>query len=103
MAGLVYHYVRPVRLKRGTLEISLLPDSPPKLSQDLGRMLSALTGERWMVSVSSSGGEDTLAQKEKRAQEHRREAVLNDPLVRTAFALFPDAQLKRIYREDDTQ
>ena len=63
--------VRLVRCEDGQLEIALEPSAPKTLVHDLSRKLSAWTGKRWMVVVSSEQGAPTL-----RAQAEARQAEL---------------------------
>ncbi len=45
-------HVLPVSIGTGRIELSLLPDAPAGIANELSRRLEAWTGNRWIVSVS---------------------------------------------------
>ena len=93
LAGQVAQFVHLVRLEQGKLEINLEPEAPPRLAQDIAQNLSALSGRRWMVSVSGAKGALTLAQQEKARQQKEFEDVLKLPEIRDILEVFPDAKI----------
>ncbi len=102
LSSQVYQSVHLVRLEEGRLEIRPHEHAPPKLAQELGPLLTKLTGKRWMVSISGLPGEPTLADKHRgaRAVELAEAAAL--PGVAQILALFPGAQLTDITLTDIT-
>ncbi len=96
----VYLYAHPVKIADGALEIRLAPDAPERLTQDLTQALKSITGKRWMVSVSNAPGGPTLADEDRANEAARRQAVLDAPLVKQIFDIFPDAELKAIHTKD---
>ncbi len=71
--------VRLVRFKDGELEVALEPSASRALISELARKLTALTGRRWMVVVSTEAGEPTVkAQAEARRTEFMA-GVQSDP------------------------
>ncbi|HBR69335.1 MAG TPA: DNA polymerase III subunit gamma/tau [Rhodospirillaceae bacterium] len=93
LAGQVAQFVHLVKLEQGKLEINLEPEAPLRLSQDISQRLSALSGRRWMVSVSGAKGAPTLAQQEKARQQKEFEDVLKLPAIRDILEVFPDAKI----------
>jgi DNA polymerase III subunit gamma/tau len=92
--------VRLVRFEDGKLEVALEPSASRALMSDLARKLSALTGRRWMVVVSTEAGEPTVkAQAEARRTEFMA-GVQSDPRVQDVLARFPGAQIVAV-REPD--
>ena len=92
--------VRLVRFKDGELEVALEPSASRALISDLARKLTALTGRRWMVVVSTEAGEPTVkAQAEARRTEFMA-GVQSDPRVQDVLARFPGAQIVAV-REPD--
>jgi DNA polymerase-3 subunit gamma/tau len=92
--------VRLVRFEDGRLEIALEPTASRTLIGDLGPRLSAMTGRRWMVIVSTEVGEATVrSQLDARREEFRR-GVQADPLVQRALAKFPGAEIVAVRQPD---
>jgi DNA polymerase-3 subunit gamma/tau len=92
--------VRLVRFEDGKLEVALEPSASRALIADLARKLTALTGRRWMVVVSTEAGEPTVkAQAEARRTEFMA-GVQSDPRVQDVLARFPGAQVVAV-REPD--
>jgi DNA polymerase-3 subunit gamma/tau len=85
--------VRLVHFEEGRLEIALEPGAAKTLAGDLARKISAWTGRRWMVVVSTEGGAPTVrAQQEAREAELKR-GVAADPLVQAVLQRFPGAEI----------
>jgi DNA polymerase-3 subunit gamma/tau len=85
--------VRLVRFEDGKLEIALEPSAAKALIGDLGRRLTALTGRRWMVVVSTEAGAPTVrSQRDARHEEFKR-GIQADPLVQNVLARFPGAEI----------
>jgi DNA polymerase-3 subunit gamma/tau len=95
LAQYVYQYVHLVKLAQGRIEISLEPEAPPKLAQDLGAHLTRLSGARWIVSVSA-GGQPTLAQKEKSIQNAVFEKMKAAPAIAEILEIFPGAEITAV-------
>ncbi|GEO82000.1 hypothetical protein ROR02_21310 [Pararhodospirillum oryzae] len=90
-AVLASHLSRDVRLVRydpdaAVLDIHPLPAAPRALAGQLGGLLSAWTGRRWLVSISDQPGQPTLHD----AQEADIHA---HPLIQAILATFPGATL----------
>ena len=93
LASNVYQFVELVKLEALNLEISTLPNAPAKLSSDLLRKLNDITGQRWMVSISSKKGQPTLAAQNAAAKAQELEDIKADPLVQKIFHTFPGAEI----------
>jgi DNA polymerase-3 subunit gamma/tau len=92
--------VRLVRFEDGRLEIALEPTASKAVVGDLGPRLSALTGRRWMVIVSTQAGEATVrSQLDARREEFRR-GVQADQLVQSVLAKFPGAEIVAVRQPD---
>lgn len=89
-------YAHPVKIEQGLIEFRPAENAPPRLSPDLSQKLKAITGERWVISLSSQAGQPTLAQLRDTAAAELREHVLAQPLVKNILELFPDSKLKEI-------
>ncbi len=85
--------VRLVRFEPGRIELSIEPGGARTVVQDLIRRLSEWTGERWMVVVSNEPGGPTLKEREDAAARAEARDLHDDPLVRSALARFPGAEI----------
>jgi DNA polymerase-3 subunit gamma/tau len=93
--------VRLVRFEDGRLEIALEPGAAKTLAGDLARKISAWTGRRWMVVVSTEPGAPTVrAQQEAREAELKR-GVAADPLVQAVLQRFPGAEIVAVRQAGD--
>ncbi len=103
LATQVYLNVHLVKLEEGRLEYRPAANASPNLAQELTIALKAATGKRWMVTVSTSPGQMTLAEGEKAAQQECFDKVLANTLVKQVFDIFPEAELKAIHNKADLQ
>ncbi len=85
--------VRLVRFEDGKLEIALEPSAAKTLIGDLGTRLTALTGRRWMVVVSTELGEPTVRSQAEARRDAFRRGVQADPLVQSVLSRFPGAEI----------
>ncbi|MEE9209954.1 MAG: DNA polymerase III subunit gamma/tau [Kiloniellales bacterium] len=88
--------VHLVRFEPGRIEFRPSDQAPRNLAGQLGGFLQALTGARWMVSVSQEQGAPSLAEQAAAREAGRREAALGHPLVQAAMAAFPGAELVEV-------
>jgi len=103
-ARLVYaleHWVHLVRFERGRIEIRLNAAAHAALPGELSDRLAKWTGERWVVSVSSSEGEPTLAEQREAEDQSRRASAAEDPLLKAAMAIFPGAKIVAVRDRDE--
>jgi len=103
-ALLVTHLKRDVHLvslEPGRLEIRPGQNAPRDLHGNLGKVLSNITGMRWVVSLSNAEGAPTLAEQEAEAENARRNRAESDPLVKAIKSAFPEAQITRVAGKDD--
>ncbi|MCW1384711.1 DNA polymerase III subunit gamma/tau [Novosphingobium sp. KCTC 2891] len=95
--------VRVIELKPGHLRYEQAPGLPGDPSQDIRKALQAVTGEAWQVErVAAGDGVTALPSlvEVKELREKQAEAeMMDDPLVKAAFAAFPGA---RIVDEDSS-
>lgn len=101
LASNVYQYVELVKLEDKVLEFATLPNAPPKLSSDLLRKLNEVTGQRWMVSISSKKGQPTLAAQAQAEKEAELAVIKADPLVKYALEIFPGAEIISIQTPEE--
>jgi len=90
-------HVLPVSIGTGRIELSLLPDAPAGIANELSRRLEAWTGNRWIVSVSTSAapGQTIADQKRERRDDLFRRARESDG-VQAVLKGFPKAEIMEV-------
>ena len=96
LAARIRNHVRLVSLKPGNLQIALAGAAPDQLAGDIARFLSQWTGQRWLVSLSEFGGEETLAEHQRESDEKLRDTIASEPLVARILDIFPGASIDEI-------
>ena len=66
------------------------------MAQNLGQVLSRITEQRWIVTVSGQPGQPTLAETAAAVLEVQRAEVLQTPIIKEVMSIFPDATLQAI-------
>ncbi len=94
-ANLLYD-VHLVGFSPPALTLRLSQKAPKSLPQQLQELLKKKRGETWMIAISEEIGHPTLHEKEQAAHEERRDAILQDPLVKTLRETFPGTTLVEI-------
>ena len=102
LAARIRNHVKLVSLKPGNLQIGLVGAAPDQLAGDIARYLSQWTGQRWLVSLSESGGSQTLAKEQRDADEKLRDAIAREPLVAQILDIFPGASIDEIKNSKTT-
>lgn len=90
--------VRVILLEPGKLVFSREDRFSDPILPDVRDALYRAYGERWAVEEAGDGGSPTLIEREAAAEQEAAAAILDDPLVKAAFAAFPDAEII----DDDT-
>ena len=93
LTGELEHFVRPVSVAEGRIEIVLEATAPAGLPGELSRKLEAWTGRRWMVMVAKSGGAETFAKTRQVAKDEGMKSALEHPDVLAILQRFPGAQI----------
>jgi DNA polymerase-3 subunit gamma/tau len=81
--------VRLVRFETGLIEFNPERSAPKDLAGQVGKLLTAWTGQRWVVSVVGTTGEPTL-------HEQELTAAKADPLVQSILTAFPGATIEAV-------
>ena len=102
LAARIRNHVKLVSLKPGNLQIGLVGAAPDQLAGDIARYLSQWTGQRWLVSLSESGGSQTLAEEQRDADEKLRDTIASEPLVAQILDIFPGASIDEIKNPETT-
>jgi DNA polymerase-3 subunit gamma/tau len=102
LAARIRNHVKLASLKPGNLQIGLVGAAPDQLAGDIARYLSQWTGQRWLVSLSDSGGAQTLAEEQRDADEKLRDTIASEPLVAQILDIFPGASIDEIKNPEAT-
>ena len=90
--------VRPVRIGAGAVEINCGRAPDGRMLDLLRDRLQEWTGERWMIALTDDGGEPTLEEQDRAAQEAADRAAMDHPLVRQVLDAFPGARVRKVHR-----
>ncbi len=88
--------VRIVHFEIGRIEFNPGPNAPRDLAGRLAGFLNEHTDTRWMVSVSTEAGEDTLLEKRQTEENDLRAEAVDLPLVKAIMETFPGATLEDV-------
>ena len=93
LAARLTHSASVIRYAPPELALSSARPLAPDLQKELGEALRRVTDQNWRIVMEDAPGAPTLRDQARSAEEAEREAVLDSPLVKAAFAAFPDAEL----------
>jgi DNA polymerase III subunit gamma/tau len=93
LATHLHRNVHLVRFEQGLIEFKPARLAPGDLAGQVGKLLTAWTGQRWVVSVANAGGAPTL-------HEQEIEAAKSDPLVKSILEAFPGATVEAVRPAD---
>ena len=81
--------------------IRLQPKSPldANFARELAMRAKDATGEKWQVVLVESGGEPSLREQELMEEQRKRDAIMDDPMVKAVTDAFPEATLDRIQEQ----
>ena len=85
--------LRLVSYQPGRITFEPSPTAPTDLAQRLGSRLQLWTGNRWAVSVVSSGGAPSILETRYAAKTALESEARAHPLVRAVFEAFPKAKI----------
>ncbi len=93
--------LRLVSYSAGRIEFEPTERAPADLAQRLGARLKDWTGQRWGISVASTGGGPTLDEQENDAQRKLEEEASAHPMMQAVIAAFPKAKITEIRTRED--
>ncbi len=88
--------LRLARYAPGRIEFEPSPGAAADLAARLSQRLQGWTGERWGVSVVSSGGAPTIAEEREQDALAARSDAMRHPLVEAVMKAFPGAKISEI-------
>ena len=89
----LHRNVHLVRFEQGLIEFKPGRLAPSDLAGQVGKLLTAWTGQRWVVSVANTGGAIPLYEQEINEAK-------SDPLVKSILEAFPGATVEAIRPAD---
>ncbi|WP_417583937.1 DNA polymerase III subunit gamma/tau [Pelagibacterium sp.] len=94
--------IKPVSFEVGRIEVALTPTANPSIVSMLSARLKEWTGRPWLVTISTKEiAAPTLREARRAAEDHARDAALEDPLVKAVMETFPGARLVNIKSRPD--
>ncbi|MGY6552497.1 MAG: DNA polymerase III subunit gamma/tau [Erythrobacter sp.] len=93
VAQMMRDRVRVIELGAERLIFEQADNFPDDPAPDIREALFKVTGMRWQVERGQGAGEPSLREAADAAAKAAEERVRSDPLVKAAFAAFPDAEL----------
>ncbi|MEP7315565.1 MAG: DNA polymerase III subunit gamma/tau [Sphingomicrobium sp.] len=84
----------------GVLALRPLRPLGPDFPRELAIAAKDVTGQTWQIAFSDQGGQPSLHEQEKMAEESMRAAVLAEDGVKALLSAFPDATLESFERKE---
>jgi DNA polymerase-3 subunit gamma/tau len=88
--------VHLVNFERGRIEIRIKSDAPRDLVNRVSALLNDWTGARWIVTVSSEAGQDTLGEQTHAEDQRLLDEAELDDLVRAVKTAFPGSTVTKV-------
>jgi len=92
----VESHLRLARYAPGRIEFEPTSDAAPDLAARLSARLQGWTGNRWGVSVVSTGGAPTISEARDAVQTAARARAMETPMLQAIFQAFPGARITEI-------
>jgi DNA polymerase-3 subunit gamma/tau len=89
----VAKFLRPISFRPGAIEFEPAPGAPGNLAQRLAVRLKEWTGQPWLVAAQGGGGAESLYEREQREKAAERQAVAEDPFVKSVMQAFPGTEI----------
>lgn len=92
----VENYLRLAKYSPGYIEFEPTEKAPTNLASRLSSRLQNWTGVRWVVSVVSTGGGDTIGEVKDAHRDDMQARAKAHPLVQSVLQSFPGAEVKAV-------
>ncbi|MGH1378446.1 MAG: DNA polymerase III subunit gamma/tau [Alphaproteobacteria bacterium] len=104
LSSQLHSFAHPIKLEKGRFEFRQQEGALPDLSQRLTRVLKDITGDHWVIVVSTNGkGAPTLYELEEAKRLQELADVAKMPMIDNILKIFPDAQLSKILRIEENE
>ena len=102
LAARLRQHLRPVSLEDGKLEVQIEGDiTPDNFLGDLARFMSQKSGQPWLVFQAAEGAEQkggpTLAELDRQADEQKKKAAADHPVVAAILEKFDSAKITAVH------
>jgi len=94
-------WVRLVSYKPGRIEFQPADNAPTDLAQRMSRALQNWTGVRWVVTIVSDGGGETISEQNAAVRNNLIGQVSAHPLVQAALDAFPGAEISDVKQPEE--
>ncbi len=103
LAARLRRHLRLVSLSAGKLEVQIDGDlKQDNFLGDLARFMSQKSGQPWLVFQAAEGaGGPTLAELDRQAEEKRKEAAADHPIVAAILNNFDSAEITAVHPHED--
>jgi DNA polymerase-3 subunit gamma/tau len=91
--GSLWNFVHLVAFDQGRIEFRPAANAPKSLAGELASKLRQWTGDQWIVSVVSAGGQPTPHQQDLDRRADKRARAAADPAVQAVLKAFPGAEI----------
>lgn len=91
--GHLFYDVHLVSFASPLVTLRLSNKAPKNLAQQLELLLKKKKNEMWTIAISDEIGHPTLHEKEEEAHRTRKNAILQEPLVKMMIEAFPGTTL----------
>ena len=95
--------VHLVRFEAGRIELRPTSDAPRDLVNRISAFLGEWTGRRWVVTVSSETGEETLGDQARAEDQRLMDEAESDDLVRAVKDAFPGAAVTKVTNREPAE
>jgi DNA polymerase-3 subunit gamma/tau len=99
LAADLFTNVRPVKFQQGQMQIAVQRGASKDLIGALQKKLQDWTGQRWMIAVASTGGDQTMAEKYAATKNSAMTAAYDDPAIQSLKKILPGITITDIKTE----
>ncbi|WP_185984721.1 DNA polymerase III subunit gamma/tau [Aureimonas mangrovi] len=96
MRARIRRYLRLASIEPGRIEAALADGAPATFANDLSRKLHDWTGRRYVVSLVSQGGGETLEERDARRRAERIADAASHPDIAAILAAVPGAEIREV-------
>ena len=102
LASELERYVQFISLKDRHLNVALKEGGARELPAKIGKALTDLTGNRWVVSLGKGDAQPTLHEQRLERDRQARAEIEAHPMVKTTLETFPGSKIVEIKNKEET-
>jgi DNA polymerase III subunit gamma/tau len=96
----LYRDAQLVSFQQGRIEVNLSEMAPASAAGDIGKKLTELTGQRWVIVLSREQGQPSAYEQAQQQKQQSLTKAKDHPLVAEVLELIPGAKLNKIVQGD---